>query len=120
MDEASRLDWYRDHAPPSRETSAAYRQRGQRLQKVMTGDVDLLRSRPLERVLAKRRHRLLPLGAWLSDLSTSGESTVALSSIHASLVHMHCNRIGLAPDQERILLGLLYRTRNALTFVRGA
>jgi hypothetical protein len=40
--------------------------------------------------------------------------TLPVATIARSLVHLHCNRLGVDTATERILLGLLHRTRVSL------
>ena len=64
--------------------------------------------------MARRRHRLSPIGARLRDLAQRGELNRPLAAVYGSLMHMHCNRLGLDGETEQTVLGLLRRTRDGL------
>ncbi len=114
--EERRLDWYRAEAPAPRESGPAYRTRGRRLRTLLgkaSADTDV-GVRAATEVLARRDSALRPIGARLSELEDAGELTAPVDVVARSLVHLHCNRVGIDLATERIVLGLLARTRRSL------
>ncbi|MEU7169786.1 lantibiotic dehydratase [Streptomyces morookaense] len=120
FDEAERLDWYRGQVPDRRAAGTAYR----RLQ----GDLRSLLGEPgrpagwqpdggeAERVLARRRAGIQPLAHRLGELEARDALWCPRSQIAASHVHLHCNRLlGTGNPAERLVLGLLLRTRESLS-----
>ena len=114
LDEAARLRWYRDAAPPPVESGTAYRQRGRRLRELLGHPGADPASAALLDILARRTAELAPIGARLNDLADAGQLNSPVTTIARSLVHLHCNRLGVDSANERVLLGLLQRTRVSL------
>ena len=115
LDEAARLQWYKEAAAPSWESGAAYRERKSRLRNLLGGGGVLGSSDgAVLEVLAKRRAALRPLGMRLAHLHELGLVTLSVPALARSFVHMHCNRLGVDPATERIVLGLLHRTMTSL------
>lgn len=116
LDEAARLSWYTQAAPPPRESSAAYRERSSQLRALLGGDGAVLgpRHNVVLDLLAQRSAALNPLGVRLTQLHDSGRATLPVATLARSFVHLHCNRLGVDPVTERIVLGLLRRTRASL------
>jgi thiopeptide-type bacteriocin biosynthesis protein len=114
LDEAARLRWYRDAAPPPVESGTAYRQRGRRLRELLGHPGADPASAAVLDILARRTAELAPIGARLNDLADAGQLNSPVTTIARSLVHLHCNRLGVDSASERVLLGLLQRTRVSL------
>ena len=71
--------------------------------------------------LAERRAALAPVARRLAALDPVARRLAALaggapaSELAASFAHLHCNRLlGTDPAAERLVLGLLLRTRESL------
>jgi hypothetical protein len=65
--------------------------------------------------LAARRAALAPLSERLDGLAAAGQLDSPREALCRSYVHLHCNRLlGTGPPSERLLLGLLLRTREGL------
>ena len=66
--------------------------------------------------LAARRTAVALVGARLAGLAAAGRlGGRSLEELAASFVHLHCNRLlGPDPATERLVLGLLLRTRESL------
>ena len=63
-------------------------------------------------LLAERRAALAPIAERLGDLPFGDRP---LRDLVASFVHLHCNRLlGTDPAAERLIMGLLLRTRESL------
>jgi thiopeptide-type bacteriocin biosynthesis protein len=65
------------------------------------------------RLLERRRRAAAEMGSQLRRLATEGRVTAPLSSVGASLLHMHCNRFGQDREEESKTLGLMFRILEA-------
>ena len=113
---AERLEQYRE-AVARHVGGPEYRQHNAVLRSLLGSEQNPQDAGVLEPALehmARRRHRLAPIGARLRDLAQRGELTRPLAAVYGSLMHMHCNRLGLDAETEQTVLGLLRRTRDGL------
>ena len=112
LDEAARLEWYRNQLWSRQEASLDYRDRKALLRNLL-GDSERLRREPggadLYDVLAVLREELRPLAENFKILESSSRLTRPLIALQASFVHLHFNRIGIDRNAERKTLGLLWR-----------
>ncbi|MFD2082927.1 lantibiotic dehydratase [Actinopolymorpha cephalotaxi] len=124
MDESTRAAWYAENPAPPRESGAAYRERKDRLRALLGGVPEVLGpvDAPVRAVLDRRAEELRPLGARLEGLHREGRSTLPVSALAHSFVHLSGNRLGITPGTERLVLGLLRRTLASLAKapLRGA
>jgi thiopeptide-type bacteriocin biosynthesis protein len=114
-DPASRLDWYRAHAPLSADDGREFRARRAELQRLLDDrPAGPAAGRPpaLDAILAQRRRALAPLGAELTAVARqSGHGRARLC---ASYVHLHCNRLlGPGSELETLALALARRAGEA-------
>ncbi len=65
------------------------------------------------RLLERRRRAAADMGAQLRRLAAEGRLTAPLSSVGASVLHMHCNRFGQDREEESRTLGLMLRILEA-------
>ncbi|MGH3938255.1 MAG: lantibiotic dehydratase [Pseudonocardiaceae bacterium] len=107
----ARLAWYSSTAPPAKVSSVAYRARGGRLRALLAGDVSVLGPwhGAVKEALATRRTALTPLAAALARLGEADPSLSPMAIFARSFTHLSCNRLGLDPATERLILGLLRR-----------
>jgi lantibiotic biosynthesis protein len=119
MDPVRRLGWYAGRVADRREGGPEHRRRKATLRPLLA-DPARLASVPggpgvLDR-LAGRRAALAPVAGRLAGLAAAGRlQGRSLDDLAASFVHLHCNRLlGPDPAAERLVLGLLLRTRESL------
>jgi lantibiotic biosynthesis protein len=115
---AERRAWYRAHAGPPRTSAATYRERRDRLCALLSGDLAPLQdlAPAVTSLLPIRRARLAPLAKRLATLETAMELDVPPVVLARSYVHLHANRLlGIDPEREQLVLGLLGRTLAALS-----
>jgi thiopeptide-type bacteriocin biosynthesis protein len=118
LDKPQRLERYSAQAPRSQATGAEFRTRQSRLRAILGASNPISTSTDpgtLDEILMQRRAVLEPAGSQLNALAQRDPTNTPLTSIHASHVHLHCNRLlgGRAPD-EATLLELLHRTHLSL------
>lgn len=100
------------------ESGVEYRKRKALLLSLL-GNADRWERQPggpdLADVFARRRGQLIRIARRFSELQSSGELSRSLPTLCQSFMHLHLNRL-LAGDgpTERRILGLLWRTRQAL------
>ncbi|MBE1610101.1 lantibiotic dehydratase [Actinopolymorpha pittospori] len=116
LDEAARTAWYAENPAPPRESGAAYRERKDRLRALLAGEADVLgpSHQQIRAVFDRRTDALGELGARLERLHREGRCTLPVSALAHSFVHLNGNRLGVTPSTERLVLGLLRRTRASL------
>lgn len=116
FDHPTRLGWYSAAAPPPKVSSSAYRSRGPRLRALLAGDESALGPwhKPVNDALAARRATLAPLVVALTRLTETEPAVPALATLARSYTHLSCNRLGVDPPTERLVLGLLRRTLASL------
>ncbi len=114
LDDATRHDLYRGAAPPPVESGAAYRQRSRRLREVLGNPRPAGVPDAVLDLLDRRDTALASIAAALRRSAADGELTAAPATIARSYLHMHCNRLGVDRRAERLVLGLLQRTRASL------
>lgn len=112
MDPAASLAWCAVHAPPPRESGAAYRQRKDRLRALLGGGPGAVSAWSLEAATILRRltDEVAPAGARLAALHSDGEVSLPVDEIARSLVHLNANRLGLDHHLEGLAIGLLRRS----------
>jgi len=95
------------------ESGAAYRERKDILEALAGVRAELpiaTQIRRIPRGRAAHPNALASIGRRLQMLEDEGSLSAPLPSIFRSLAHMHCNRLGLDQDRERLAYGLLART----------
>ncbi|MDT0353143.1 lantibiotic dehydratase [Pseudonocardia charpentierae] len=117
LDEGQRLSWYSGHAPPPKESAAAHRRHGTRIEELLhgtpggavdDGGVDGV-DEEVRAILDERTAAVAPSAAELARRHADGSGHLPVTTLARSFVHMTCNRLGLDQGDERILLGLLRR-----------
>ncbi|MET0834908.1 MAG: thiopeptide-type bacteriocin biosynthesis protein, partial [Actinomycetota bacterium] len=116
LDPRRRLEWCGGRVADRRASGPEHRRRKVVLRPLLT-DPRRLASVPGGREalghLADRRAALSPIAERLAALAALGDSP--LRDLVASFVHLHCNRlVGPDPVTERLVMGLLLRTRESL------
>jgi thiopeptide-type bacteriocin biosynthesis protein len=115
---ADRLKWYQSSSHLRAEVGAEYRLRKGAFRAAL-GMEHFIQAQfgghALERAIARRHDLLAATAPRLEQLFASCEITQSKSTILASYVHMHCNRLlGIELVHERRVLGLLLRSREGL------
>jgi lantibiotic biosynthesis protein len=118
LDPRRRLEWYGGRVADRRASGPEHRRRKAAL-RPLVADPRQLASVPGGRAvldhLAERRAALAPVARRLAQLTADQEHDPLLHDLAASFVHLHCNRLlGTDPAAERLVLGLLLRTRESL------
>ena len=116
LDPRRRLEWCGGRVADRRASGPEHRRRKVVLRPLLT-DPRRLASVPGGREalghLADRRAALSPVAERLAALAALGDPP--LRDLAASFVHLHCNRlVGPDPVTERLVMGLLLRTRESL------
>jgi thiopeptide-type bacteriocin biosynthesis protein len=111
-DVRQRLAWYQAQVRDRRASGAEYRTRSVTLRALLTG-ARTLGDRP-SAALAERHARLEGVGERLAEIEARGALVTPSSSILASHVHMHLNRLLGRRTAEDLVLGLLLRTWHGL------
>ena len=118
LSESGRLAWYREEVPARHESGDEYRGRARELRQLVGRQAqpdDGAHRQAVAGVLATRRAALAPLARRLDELAAAGRLDGPREALWRSYVHLHCNRLlGGGPPSERLLLGLLLRTREGL------
>jgi lantibiotic biosynthesis protein len=124
LTEADRLQWLQRYEFTRNAVGPAYRQSKKVLRSLLQGP-EYLSERGGDKAIAplfsRQQEALGPLAMRLSELEKEGELSQPLSELYSSFVHLHCNRLlGTDPAVERMVLGLLLRTREGLAKTSGA
>jgi thiopeptide-type bacteriocin biosynthesis protein len=118
FDAHTALVWYKQHARESKELSVEYRKAKNDLRMVLSQPDQWLASQPggeeIQLALSLRRGQIAPLLDQLLELAGSAASGQPVSSLAASYVHLHLNRLGAAL-YERKILNFLLRTCESLS-----
>jgi lantibiotic biosynthesis protein len=114
-----RLAWYGRRVADRRASGAEHRRRKAILRPLLAdpGALGAVPGGPaLLDQLAERRAALAPPAGRLAELAAADRlGGRTLEELAASFVHLHCNRLlGPDPAAERLVLGLLLRTREGL------
>jgi thiopeptide-type bacteriocin biosynthesis protein len=124
LTEADRLQWLQRYEFTRNTVGPAYRQSKKVLRSLLQGPEYLSerwREEALVPLFAIQKEALNPIAMRLSELEKKGELSQPLSELYSSFVHLHCNRLlGTDPAVERMILGLLLRTREGLAKTSGA
>jgi thiopeptide-type bacteriocin biosynthesis protein len=118
FDDHARLEWYREQASAAgREVGSDYRRLKTGMREAV-GDRDRwVAGRPhasiLREAFAARQRDLVDVSRVLRQLALERRLGKSLASLAVSYVHLHLNRLG-ASASERMLLGMLLRTREGL------
>ena len=119
LDPGRRLAWYGRRVADRRASGPEHRRRKATLRPLLA-DLDRLAAAAggpeVLAHLAARRAALAPVAGRLAGLAAAGRlGGRSLEELAASFVHLHCNRLlGPDPATERLVLGLLLRTRESL------
>ncbi len=118
LSESDRLAWLRDRVTWRAEVGPEYRLRRTVLRETLgnVGRQPLNQEEsPLYSALRSAREALGGSGKLLASFALESKLTQANANLLTSFVHMHCNRmLGVDPGAEKIVLGLLQRTRESL------
>ncbi|HSK37712.1 MAG TPA: thiopeptide-type bacteriocin biosynthesis protein, partial [Actinomycetota bacterium] len=118
LDPHRRLGWYGGRVADRRASGPEHRRRKAALRPLVANPQRLVSfpgGRAVLNHLAERRAALAPVARRLTRLAADEEHGPALHDLAASFVHLHCNRLlGPDPAAERLVLGLLLRTRESL------
>jgi thiopeptide-type bacteriocin biosynthesis protein len=118
LDPHRRLQWYGGRVADRRASGPEHRRRKATLRPLLANPQQLASvpgGRAVLDHLAERRAALAPVARRLAQLTADEEHDPALHDLAASFVHLHCNRLlGTDPAAERLVLGLLLRTREGL------
>jgi thiopeptide-type bacteriocin biosynthesis protein len=118
LDPHRRLEWYGRRVADRRASGPEHRRRKATLRPLVANPqhvVSFPGGRAVLDHLAERRAALAPVARRLTRLAADEEHDPALHDLAASFVHLHCNRLlGTDPAAERLVLGLLLRTRESL------
>jgi lantibiotic biosynthesis protein len=116
LDPHLRLAWCGERVSDRRASGPEHRRRKATLRPLLASPQRLASVPGGQEVLdhlAERRAALIPVAQRLAQLTAAGDR--ALQDLAASFVHLHCNRLlGADPAAERLVLGLLLRTRESL------
>jgi len=113
LDNARRLAWLESAVDSHKEVADEYRARRHSLVAALSHPRHL--GVPINEALAQRTAALVPILNCLARLESNSTLTQPLSKLFDSYIHMHCNRLGIAPAMERRVLGLLLRTRETIS-----
>jgi thiopeptide-type bacteriocin biosynthesis protein len=116
--EPERLQLYQEYVASRNETGPEYRQRKEALRSLLS-DPTCLSVEPgggaVAEVFAARQRVLASVARRLEALAQRGELGQPRNRLCQSFVHMHCNRLlGSGRSAERMVMGLLLRTREGL------
>jgi thiopeptide-type bacteriocin biosynthesis protein len=119
LDPGRRLAWYGRRVSDRRAAGPEHRRRKATLRPLLADPDRLAAAAGGPEVLAHlaaRRAALAPVAGRLAGLAAAGRlGGRSLEELAASFVHLHCNRLlGPDPATERLVLGLLLRTRESL------
>ena len=118
LDRHRRLEWYGGRVADRRASGPEHRRRKATLRPLVANPQHLASfpgGRAVLDQLAERRAALAPVARRLTRLAAGEEHDPALQDRAASVAHLHCNRLlGTDPAAERLVLGLLLRTRESL------
>ena len=113
-----RVTWYRKNVQSRQEAGTDYRQRKADLRTLLINPLNVFSKSvgaSIMQILEERRTALIPIGLSLRQLAERGELFQDLDQLYGSIIHMHCNRLlGVDRSAERLVLGLLLRTREGL------
>ncbi|WP_165423842.1 lantibiotic dehydratase [Ktedonosporobacter rubrisoli] len=108
-----RLQWYRQFIANTKDVGGVYRQKSAEL-RLLLGSVDSISVRPggpqLLDILNTRRTSFARGGQQIAEIATRQTLLEPFSAIVRSIVHMHCNRLGLDLEAERAVMELAQRT----------
>ncbi len=119
FDESRRLDWYATQtaAAGDRDVGGQYRRMKTILRHALGDPTRWLRSKPfgdrIEAALDQRARDVAGPARMLRQLSSDGRLSQSIEALAVSYVHLQLNRLGAAAG-ERLLLGILLRTRRSL------
>lgn len=116
---AERLAWYRQRVKDRQQTGQAYRQKSTQLRTLLGNPTHALAATSggdkVLTVLTARHEALAPLAERLAELKAQRGVNWPFTSLYASYIHMHCNRlVGIDPIAEEEIVGLLLRTQEGL------
>jgi thiopeptide-type bacteriocin biosynthesis protein len=114
-DKTARLAWARWRVQERHQAGQAYRQHGKQLRLLLSDPAQALADVPagmaVLSILAERRRVLAPIAERLRELAAERRLCQPLTSLYASYVHLHCNRLlGVDRAAEDEVLGLVLRT----------
>jgi thiopeptide-type bacteriocin biosynthesis protein len=113
VDESARVAWLKHAVNSRKETGAEYRAMRDLLVSALRDPSQLGVS--VREALADRRAAVSCIAARLGQLDTDEVLSQPLSKLYDSYVHMHFNRLWGDQSAERRALGLLLRTRDAIS-----
>lgn len=117
LSEGERLELYR-HISSRHDGSVEYRQNKILLRSLLTPKSHAAKATDFDEifsVLTAHRHNLSIAGEQLRLLSESNQLSRSLAILYAAFVHTHCNRLlGIDKSIEQKVMGMLFRTREAL------
>ncbi len=117
FDAREALVWYKQHSIESKDLGNEYRKAKNDLRMVLSHPDEWLASQPggeqIELSLSTRRRRIAPLLDKLRELADGAALGQPISTMAASYIHLHLNRIGAAL-YERKILNFLIRTCESL------
>ena len=118
LEPAQRAAWARSQADNRRETGAEYRRRKDALRALLGRGVDerpTVGGDPVATILGDLLNAVRQVTEQLAGLASAGELRLGTTALCQSVIHLHLNRLlGADRTTERRVLGLLWRTRDAL------
>ena len=112
LDNDRRLAWLKTVVNSRKEVGDEYRARRRSLVTVLRDAREL--AMPISDILSKQTAAIAPIADRLAKIEATRGLIQPLSKLYESYVHMHCNRLGIAPTIERRVLGLLLRARETM------
>ena len=115
LDPLHRLEWYGGRVADRRPSGPEHRRRKATLRPLLSDPHRLAPVQGGREVLDHLAERRAALGPVARRLAALAGGAPALPELAASFAHLHCNRLlGTDPAAERLVLGLLLRTRESL------